>query len=94
MHICFITAEFPKTGFAHGGVGTFIATLSKALVVKGVQVSVIGLNYTTNDEEELIDGVKVYRLASKKVKGLQWYFNSKVIANKILLCSALQASGM
>lgn len=83
MHICFITAEFPKTGFAHGGVGTFIATLSKALVVKGVQVSVIGLNYTTNDEEELIDGVKVYRLASKKVKGLQWYFNSKVIANKI-----------
>jgi glycosyltransferase involved in cell wall biosynthesis len=83
MHICFITSEFPKIGFPHGGVGTFIATLSKALVVEEIEVSVIGLSYTQTEEVEIIDGVKVYRLVSKKIKGLQWYFNAKVIAEKI-----------
>ena len=83
MHICFITSEFPKPGFPHGGVGTFVATLAKALVKKGVEVSVIGLNYTPNEEVEEIDGIKVYRVISKKAKGLQWYFNSKAIAAKI-----------
>lgn len=83
MHICFITSEFPKPGFPHGGVGTFVATLAKALVKKGVEVSVIGLNYTPNEEVEEIDGVKVYRVISKKIKGLQWYFNSQAIAQKI-----------
>ena len=83
MHICFITSEFPKKGFAHGGVGTFIATLSKALVEKGIKVSVVGLNYTSEKEIECIDGVRVYRLSTKKVKGLQWYYNSKIIAQQV-----------
>lgn len=83
MHICFITSEFPKTGFPHGGVGTFIATLSKALVEKGITVSVVGLNYTNKKETEHIDGVVVYRLVPKKIKGLQWYYNSKVVAQQI-----------
>ena len=83
MHICFITSEFPKKGFAHGGVGTFIATLSKALVEKGLMVSVIGLNYTLENEFEMVDGVQVYRLSTKKIKGLQWYFNSKAIAHHV-----------
>ena len=83
MHICFITSEFPKPGFPHGGVGTFVATLGKALVKNGVEVSVIGLNYTNNEEEEVVEGIQVYRVISKKAKGLQWYFNSKAIAAKI-----------
>lgn len=83
MHICFITSEFPKKGFAHGGVGTFIATLSKALVVEGVRVSVIGLNYIPKNETEVIDDVQVYRVTTKKMKGLQWYFNTQAVAQKI-----------
>lgn len=83
MHICFITSEFPKTGFPHGGVGTFVATLGKALVEKGIQVSVIGLNYIDKEETEQVNGITVYRVTSKKIKGLQWYFNTQAVARKI-----------
>lgn len=83
MHICFITSEFPKTGFPHGGVGTFVATLAKALVLKGIRVSVIGLNYIPKNETEVIDGVQVYRVTAKKSKGLQWYFNTQAVAQKM-----------
>ena len=83
MHICFITSEFPKTGFPHGGVGTFVATLGKALVEKGIQVSVIGLNYIDKEDTEIVDGIHVYRVTSKKIKGLQWYFNTQAVARKI-----------
>lgn len=83
MHICFITSEFPKQDFPHGGVGTFVATLAKALVKQGIKVSVIGLNYINKEETENIEGIKVYRVVAKKQKGLQWYFNSRAIANKI-----------
>lgn len=83
MHICFITSEFPKLGFPHGGVGTFVATLGKALVEKGIFVSVIGLNYNDDEETETVNGIKVYRLHRKKTKGFQWYLNSKLISDKI-----------
>lgn len=83
MHICFITSEFPKPGYPHGGVGTFIATLSKAMVGKGFKVSVVGKNHQNQNEEENVSGVQVYRLKAKKIKGLEWYFNTKVIAKKI-----------
>ncbi|RYX98533.1 glycosyltransferase family 1 protein, partial [bacterium] len=83
MHICFITSEFPKQGYSHGGVGTFVATLAKALVKQGIKVSVIGLNYINKEEIENIDGIIVYRVIAKKQKGLQWYFNSKAISDKI-----------
>lgn len=83
MHICFITSEFPKTGFPHGGVGTFVATLGKSLAENGVKVSVIGLNYISKEEKEVVNGITVYRLAPKKIKGLQWLLNSRAISEKI-----------
>jgi len=83
MHICFITNEFPKAGFPHGGIGTFIATISKALVERGVKVSVVGKNYTPNADTEVVNGVDVHRLHAKSIKGLAWYFNTRVIAKKI-----------
>ncbi|MGJ8551117.1 glycosyltransferase family 4 protein [Winogradskyella wichelsiae] len=83
MHICFITNEFPKAGFPHGGIGTFIATISKALVERGVKVSVVGKNYTPNAVTEVINGIEIYRLHAKSIKGLAWYFNTRVIAKKI-----------
>ena len=83
MHICYITNEFPKPGFPHGGVGTFIATIGKALVLKGVQVSVVGKNYEDEEETTVINGITIYRLTAKKIKGLQWFFNTQSIENKV-----------
>jgi glycosyltransferase involved in cell wall biosynthesis len=83
MHICFLTNEYPKAGFPHGGLGSFVKTMAEALVKNDVQVSVIGLNYTLANETESINGVRIIRIQKSKVKGLAWYFNSKNIAKTI-----------
>ena len=70
MHICFITNEYPKKGFPHGGVGTFVQTFSKSLVEKGYKVSVVGMNYTAFDETENDGGIVIHRLKPSKFKGL------------------------
>ncbi|WP_316632881.1 glycosyltransferase family 4 protein [uncultured Flavobacterium sp.] len=83
MHICFLTNEFPKEGFPHGGIGTFIKTFATTLVKKNIKVSIIGINYTTNNETEIAEGVNIYRLEKSKIKGLSWYFNCAAINKKI-----------
>lgn len=83
MHICFITNEFPKEGFPHGGIGSFVKTLAASLVKKGFQISVIGINYSPTNESEIVEGINVYRLKKSKVKGLSWYFNSRAVDKKI-----------
>ncbi len=84
MHICFITNEYPKTQFSHGGVGTFVQTISKSFIKLGHKVSVIGINvYTGIDEEENDNGVFIYRLKPKKIKGLTWYLNNQSINKKL-----------
>ena len=85
MHICFITHEYPKEGFSHGGIGTFIQTIGKAYVKKGYRVSVIGINvYTKIYEEEEDHGVRIYRLKPRKIKGLTWFLNYKYINRQLL----------
>jgi glycosyltransferase involved in cell wall biosynthesis len=91
MHLCFLTNEYPKEGFPHGGIGSFVKTLAAALVKQGVQVSVVGMNYTANDEKETVEGVAVYRLKKSTVKGLAWYFNSKAIRETIKAIHKSQA---
>lgn len=84
MHICFITHEYPKTNYPHGGIGTFIQTFAKALVKRAHKVSVIGVNQYTNEDEVCNDeGVYVYRLRIKKIKGITWYLNYSAINKKI-----------
>lgn len=83
MHICFLTNEFPKEGFPHGGIGSFVKTLGIALVKNGIKVSVIGINYTKKNEAEIVEGISIYRLKGSSAKGFAWYFNSKVINKKI-----------
>jgi glycosyltransferase involved in cell wall biosynthesis len=83
MHICFLTSEYPKEGFPHGGIGTFVKTLAIALVKTGIEVSVIGMNYVAKYETETMDGVTIYRLQKRSIKGLSWYFNSKAINEKL-----------
>lgn len=83
MHICFLTNEFPKEGFPHGGIGSFVKTLAITLVKNNIKVSVVGINYTSNDETETVEGINIYRLKKSSVKGLSWYFNSKAVNKKI-----------
>lgn len=83
MHVCFLTNEYPKSGFPHGGLGSFVKTMAEVLVVKGIQVTVVGLNYVLCNETENVNGVNVIRIQKSKVKGLAWYFNSKNIAKTI-----------
>ncbi len=83
MHICFITSEYPKPGYPHGGVGTFVNTISNKLVVLGHQVSIVGINYE-NEYEEIITGkLTIYRLKPRVFKGFTWYFSSKSISDQI-----------
>ena len=84
MHICFITNEYPKESFSHGGIGSFVKTIATELVKNNIQVSVVGINYTAMEEREVIDGVSIYRLKKSNVKGLAWYFNSKRINKKTI----------
>ncbi|SFB21267.1 Glycosyltransferase involved in cell wall bisynthesis [Flavobacterium swingsii] len=83
MHICFITHEYPKTGFPHGGFGSFVKIIATALVTKGIHVSVVGINYSETNEESIENGVALYRLKKNTVKGLSWWLNSKAINAKI-----------
>lgn len=83
MHICFLTNEYPKEGFPHGGIGSFVKTLASALVKNGIKVSIIGLNYASNNETDSIDGVHIYCLKRSTIKGFSWYFNFKKINKKI-----------
>lgn len=83
MHICFLTNEYPKEGFPHGGIGSFVKTIAEALIESGNQVTVVGLNYNSITEEEQLNGVSIIRIKKSKVKGLAWYFNSKSIATTL-----------
>lgn len=91
MHICFLTNEYPKEGFPHGGIGSFVKTLAVALVKQGIKVSVVGMNYTANDESETVNGVNIYRLQKSTVKGLAWHYNSKAVNERIKGIHKLQS---
>ena len=84
MHICYITNEYPKQHYPHGGVGTFIKTLGRQLVKNGHRITVIGINvYTKIEEKEEDEGVIIHRLRPKNIKGLDWYFNNRSISKKV-----------
>ncbi len=83
MHICFLTNEYPKEGFPHGGVGSFVKTMALALTQNGVQVTVVGLNYSASNETEEQDGIRIIRLNRSKTKGLAWFYNFREIAKTL-----------
>lgn len=62
MKICFICPEYPP--FPHGGMGTFVQVMGRALVRTGHEVRVIGLypRGTSQREYEEDQGVRVWRL--------------------------------
>ncbi|WP_020531595.1 glycosyltransferase family 4 protein [Flexithrix dorotheae] len=83
MHICFLTHEYPREGYPHGGVGTFIKTLGHALIKNGHNVSIVGMNMNSADEYEIDEGVAIYRLGNNKLKGLNWLIHAKKINRKL-----------
>jgi glycosyltransferase involved in cell wall biosynthesis len=63
MHVCFITHEYPKPGRNQGGIGSVVQTIGRALVKRGIDVSVVGVGGGIEKEEHSIDeGVEVHRL--------------------------------
>ena len=83
MHLCLITHEYPKAGFAHGGIGSFIKTLVPKLVDQGVIVTVVGLSYDYKEDYEEDQGVRIYRLGYKNIKRMGWYHGMKAMNKKI-----------
>ena len=83
MHIVFLTHEYPKAGYPHGGFGTFIQSLSRWLVDNGVKVTVIGINYEANYQKDEDQGVIIYRLKKQVTKGLTWWFHAKSMNKKL-----------
>lgn len=83
MHICFLTNEYPKEGFPHGGLGSFVKTMANALVKNNIKVSVVGLNYTNEYALDTENEITIYRLKKSRIKGLAWFFNAQSISKKI-----------
>ncbi len=83
MHICFVTNEYPKQGHPHGGVGSFVKTMAQHLVRQGIDVSVVGVNYTRSSETTTDHGVNIYRLSNAKFKGLTWWLRARAISKKL-----------
>ena len=81
MHIVFLTSEYPKKGFPHGGVGTVIQNMARGLVQRQYRVSIIGLNYIPKTEIENDHGVEIYRYKPKKIKPFTWYLHFHMINN-------------
>lgn len=83
MHICFICNEYPKAGYAHGGLGSFVKTIAPKLVQNGIRVSVVGMNYTAAYGEEQENGATIYRLPQQNIKGISWLLNNIKLNKKI-----------
>lgn len=71
VKICFICPEYPPT--PHGGMGTFIHIITRALARAGHEVRVVGV-YNHTDASPGIqedEGVRIWRLKSRK-RHLEW----------------------
>ncbi len=83
MHLCLITHEYPKSGFAHGGIGSFLKTLAPKLVAQVVMVTVVGLSYDYKEDYEEVQGVRIFRLGYQNVKRFGWFYGLKAMNKKI-----------
>ena len=83
MKIAYLTPEYPhsKTGKA-GGIGTSILNLSKALLAKGLNVSI--LVYGQDEDGYFEDGgIHFYKIKNIKVKGISFFLTQKKVERLI-----------
>ncbi len=60
MHVCFLSHEYPL--WVTGGIGSFIQTFGRALVLRGHRVTVVGIGHSVRKEVLDDQGVNVVRL--------------------------------
>jgi len=82
MHICYITAEYPILNLAHGGIGSFIKTLSVELVKKKINVSILRISDINSYKIINDNGISVHLIPRSKMP-LSFILNSYRI-NKYL----------
>lgn len=82
MHVVFISNEYPPA--PHGGIGSFIQTLSRAMVARGHSVTACGL-YAPELEGEYDDhGVRVIRLTRGGAPGIRILLNIHRMRRRLL----------
>lgn len=82
MNILFICHEFPPARIV-GGIGIFVKNISKALVQTGHSVTVIGLYRQEISSDEIVEGVRVVRIAALKKLGMGWLFQRQALNTRI-----------
>ncbi|MGB4776332.1 MAG: glycosyltransferase family 4 protein, partial [Daejeonella sp.] len=82
MNILFICHEFPPARIV-GGIGIFVKNISKAFVQAGHTVTVVGLYRQEVNTEEMLEGVRVVRIAAVQKWGLGWWFQRQALNKKI-----------
>ncbi len=82
MHLCYICHEYPP--YRHGGVGSFVRTLGRAMAARGHRVTAIGLYPAARDEEERDQGVRVLRLARARTPKAGFFLNGGILRRALL----------
>jgi glycosyltransferase involved in cell wall biosynthesis len=72
LHVCFLCNEYPP--MSHGGVGTMIQALGRALIEEGHRVTVLGVYHVHKEVREEDKGVTVVRIPHSKIPkaGIFW----------------------
>lgn len=81
MHVCFLCNEYPPA--KHGGIGSFVQTLSRELVKLGHRVCTVGVYPIEREVEEDDQGVRVVRLAQGRIPGLRVAENRVRVQGKL-----------
>lgn len=81
MHLCFLCNEYPPA--KHGGIGSFVQTLSRELVKLGHRVCTVGVYPILREIEEDDQGVRVVRLAQGRIPGLRVAENRVRVQGKL-----------
>src|SRR5690606_19801147 len=83
MHIAFLTPEYPHhLSTSSGGLGTSIKNMAKALVKKGVRVTV----FIYGQQQQKIfteEGILFHFIKQQQYKFLGWYLHRKYLENNL-----------
>lgn len=71
MKIAFVCNEYPP--IPHGGIGSYVQTLGRALVAAGHEVTVVGLEPRASVREDA--GVRIVALAETRLRGCSWLWD-------------------
>lgn len=84
MHICFLTSEYPKPGYPHGGIATFLKSIAEGLAENQIKATIItvlrGADKEITEQEGLIT---VHYLPQSKWKALKFLDNSRRVNQKL-----------